>query len=741
MSKDQVSGPPVPTGNHFGTIGGVFTPSILTIFGVIMFMRAGHVTGKAGVIGALLILVVSKAITTLTSLSISAISTNTAVRGGGAYFLISRTLGPEFGGTIGIALFLAQSLSVPFYILGFGEALIRTYPGLRDSFLWITLSTAAILFIITWVGAGWAIKAQYFIMAVLFLSIVAFLGGSFSRFEIEIFKTNLQPDADSDFWRLFAVYFPAVTGIMAGINMSGDLKDPMRSIPRGTLAAIAVGFVVYALEIIALGGSASRQDLIDRPYEVLKDHALLNSGFLVAAGVYSATLSSAIGSFMGAPRILQALARDHLLPIFRPFAKGTAKGDEPRRALVATMVLTIGVLLLAGNSAGGGAFNFVAIIVTMFFLLTYGMTNLAAFVESYGRNPSFRPRFRIYHWSTAMLGTVGCAGAAWLIDPISAVLAFIVVTGIYLTIQRHILDVTFGDARRGFQYSRVRKGLLHLTGKAVHPKNWRPTILVLSGRPESRPTLVLYSVWFECGRGILSLVEFLVGGQEDISGRRIDTFRKLESFVKENEIDAFPEVVVVDDFDRGVNVFLQSHSLGPIKPNIVMLGWSEDPNREAAFVNILQTVIRLGKSALVLYDQGLPAWGNRRIDLWWRGQRNGSLMIILAHMLQSNQDWENSEIRVMRAVRDEASRQEAVAELKSLIDAARVDATVEVVVSSQPFAKILHEQSEGSTVVFLGLHIGDAIDPHLFYEKTGQLLERMPTTILVASSGEADLLA
>lgn len=735
---------PERSGNRFGTFGGVFTPSILTIFGVIMFMRAGWVTGQAGVIWALWILAISKLITTLTAFSVSAICTNTRVRGGGAYFLISRTLGPEFGGTIGVALFLAQSLSVPFYILGFVEALVRTYPTLNPHFLVIALATAILLFGVTWVGAGWAIKIQYVIMAAMGLSILAFMSGLLGDFSAENLQENMEPAQQARFWTIFAVYFPAVTGIMAGLNMSGDLENPARSIPRGTFAAVAVGLIVYALQVVVMGGSAPREALIDRPYETLRDNAILGAGFLVAAGVYCATLSSAIGSFMGAPRILQALSRDELIPFLKPFATGAGKGDEPRRALILTMVITFAVLVLAGSGSGGDAFNMVAGIVTMFFLFTYGMVNLAAFVESFGMNPSFRPRFRVYHWSMALLGTLGCAWAAVLIDAKSALAAAIAVSGIYLFIRRRVLNITFGDARRGFIYARVRQGLLGLSQMPMHPKNWRPTQLVLSGNPASRLTLVQYAAWFECRRGILSLAEFVVRKPEhdDLKSEYEGTLQRLQSFVKEHELQAFPEVVVVDDFDSGVSVFLQSHSLGPIKPNIVMLGWSHLKERAASFLRILQTVTQLGKSLLVLSDRGLPPeTGKHRIDLWWRGQKNGSLMVVLAHMLAQNSTWKNAEIRVLRVVGDEGRHDQAYEALRTLIDAARVEATVEVIVSTDTFEKVLHRTSHDATVVFLGMLITDDMAPSHFQERYQGLLDGLPTTILVASSGEADLLA
>jgi amino acid transporter len=354
------------TRNRFGTFGGVFTPAILTILGVIMFMRANFVVGQAGVLGALSILVLAKTITLLTTSSIGAISTNMRVRGGGAYFLISRVLGVEFGGAIGIALFFALALSVPFYILGFAEALVRSYPFLVPHFQIITLGTAVVLFSLAYFGAGWVIKTQYIIMAFLFLAILAFLGGALVHFSFDTLQQNLFPEysptdlTDSStplftYWAIFAIYFPAVTGIDAGVNMSGDLKDPGHSIPRGTLAAVGVGFLVYFAQIIVFGGAFERQALIAAPYKLLHDSAIFGWSLLVTLGVVAAALSSALGSYLGAPRVLQAVSRDRILNFLRFFSKGSKKGNEPRRALLLTCAITIGVLLWAGNESGGRA--------------------------------------------------------------------------------------------------------------------------------------------------------------------------------------------------------------------------------------------------------------------------------------------------------------------------------------------------------------------------------------------------
>jgi amino acid transporter len=738
---------PAPASNELGTFGGVFTPSILTILGVIMFMRAGFVVGQAGIFQALLILLLAKSISTMTSLSIAAVSTNTPVSGGGAYFLISRALGPEFGGAIGIALFFAQAVSVPFYILGFTESVIRSFPEMTVHFQTIALGTACLLFVIAYVGAGWAIKTQYVIMTILGFSVLAFLGGAALRFDGQTFLGNWHSNYSlpgMSFWVVFAIYFPAVTGIMAGVNMSGDLKDPGRSIPWGTLAAVGVGLFIYGCQILLCGGAQMREQLVGSSFETLRSQALFGAGFLVVAGVFAATISSAIGSFLGAPRVLQAVARDQVIPQLRLFARGSAGRDEPRRALWLTLGIALMVILWAGGDSEGGAFNVLASVVTMFFLYTYGMVNLAAFVEGFSANPSFRPRFKYFHWVPAMLGALACAGTALLIDPKAAVAAAVFVILFYIYLRRRVLKVRFGDARWGFAFTRLRNNLLALAGLPVHPKNWRPTLLVLTGNPKERPTVATFALWIGEERGLVTLARVLVGDPEEIGHLRKPAADQLKHFLDDTGFQALTSVVVSENLDAGLAILLEGHPLGPLSPNTVVMGWSSDPERSSSFVHHLNTVRRLGMSLVLIHDKGLSQDSlNRRIDIWWRGQENGYLMILIAHLLTLNWEWSRARIRLLRLLRDEAGRQPSKEALQELVDAARVDAQAEIIVSEDPLPEVLERHSADASLVIVGFKVPEEReeDAYRFQMHFERILSGLPTTLLVSSSGEADVLA
>jgi amino acid transporter len=734
-------------GHQFSTFAGVFTPSILTILGVILFLRAGFVIGQGGILNAIWILIGAELISLTTAVSMSAIATNTPVAGGGAYFLISRALGPQFGGAIGLALFLAQALSVPFYILGFTNALMTDFTGLLPWFGAVAMGTAVVLFTLNWISSGMAIRSQYIIMTILSLAILAFMGGALLRFDINRFQENLgsgYAPPITGFWALFAIYFPAVTGILTGVNMSGDLKDPARSLVRGTMAAIVVGFVIYLLQILLCGGSMARADLIADPFGQLKGSALFGLAVLVSAGVYAATLSSAIGSFMGAPRVLQALARDRIFRVLTPFARGSREADEPRLGLLLTLALTVGIILLFSGQDAMSAFDIMAQIVAMFFLCTYGMINLAAFVEIVAGNPSFRPRFRWCHWSVSLLGFIACMVVMFLIDALAATVAVVAIGILYGILSRRVFQAAFGDARRGFQYALVVRTLQKLQGMQPDPKNWRPTFLVLARSTESHLTLMQYADWMEGGRGLVTAAQVFSGDLETYAKRVSGLRSAMESFLKVHALAVFPEIIFAENVDEGIRTVVQAHSIGPLKPNTVLVGWPRTPDRAEIFFRHLRSFTAMDKSVAVVVDKGLPAPIRqlRRIDIWWRGQENGSLMATLAHLLTLNWHWRHSQIRILRHIGDAAGRDSSREAVKGLVEASRLRAEARVVVSSDPFPTVFRQHSAKADVVFMGLQPpAEDLDAQASYRNLTHLLDAMPTAILVHSTGDADLFA
>ncbi|WP_428264837.1 amino acid permease [Haliangium sp.] len=747
---------------RFGTVGGVFTPCVLTILGVIMFMRTGDVVGHVGLWRALVILAMAKAITTLTTMSLSAIATNTEVRTGGVYFMISRTLGPDFGGAIGLTLFVSQAVSIAFYVIGFTEAFFGIFagPGSTLSQLAADLpiqqltSTAIIclIFFVTFKGADVAIRVQYPILAVLLASVVGFLVGGALAFDAEHFSANLgaNPDSTAGFWILFALFFPAATGITAGANMSGDLKDPARSIPRGTLLAIGFTAVVYLLQIILMAGFGAQSSLgsftdsgglLDGPaaFRALTDMSLV--GPLVVAGVFAATLSSALGSFLGAPRILQAMGKDRLFAGLGYFGHGHGPSDEPRRATVLSLAIAVVIVWLGGLNA-------VAQVISMFFLIAYGMINLSAFVEGRGGNPSFRPRFRLFGWPAALAGAVGCGVAMVKIDETYAIVAMIIAASIYFAL-RGRTSSNWGDAKRGYVFSRTRQNLLTLESMTPDPKNWRPVLMVLTENADREQKLVQCASWLESGRGLLSVLEIASERELDVSARldiRHHHIQRIRGILHEHEVVGFADSVVVPDAIEHLDAVVQAYSIGSLRPNTLMVSIPppSQTERRARIGSMLAALAPFGLN-VVLYKGGRVEESRRRrgkqIHVWWHGQRNGSLLALFAYLASCHSHWSKATIRMLRVVKSDEEHLEAEQSMTELMAAARLAVHVEVVLSQRPVSELIVERSGEADLVMLGLRQRDVTDFESFVTDRDPLLMQLPPTLLVLSNGEADLLA
>jgi len=745
--------------NQFGTFKGVFTPVVLTILGVIMFMRTGYVVGYAGLVSALVILAIAKLITTLTTLSLSAIATNLDVRVGGVYFMISRVLGPDFGGSIGITLFVAQAVSIAFYTIGFTEAGFDVLASFVSADMVASLEAAHVpelvstlvvggLFLVTFKGADVAMKAQYAVLAVLLLSVVAFLVGGVMHFDADVLAANMTGDytpTDADqgktltFMVMFAIFFPAATGITAGANMSGDLEDAGKSIPSGTLVAILFTAAVYALQIFLVAGGTPREALKADPFGALQQMSVF--GPLVVLGVFAATLSSALGSFLGAPRILQAMGQDKLMKSFEFFGKGSGPANEPRRATVLSLLLAIGVIW-------AGDLNAVAEIISMFFLIAYGMINLSAFVESRSGNPSFRPRFRWFHWWTGLGGALACVVAMFEVNQRYAMVAIAITGMIYFYLKKRDIQTNWGDAKAGYIFQSTRNNLLYLETAKFHPKNWRPILAVVSPDPLQERRLIQLGSWLEARRGLYTVAEIHAAADPDIHERLAYRKRRRDELARHFEaldMVAFGEVVVVDDYNVGFTTFLQSYSISGLRPNtlLVSLPDARDAHGREQFRETASILRAFDFNTLLLKPGEMVLNKPQRvIDLWWRGSRNGSLMALLAYLMKQDAAWRSAKIRIFRAVPEAAAEAEAHRHLDRLLANARIEAEVHVFHTQEAPSRFIPERSAGvADMVMLGLSSGDLEDFPGYLDNMDPLLSALPTTLLVWSNGEADLFA
>ena len=715
--------------NSFGTFGGVFTPCVLTILGVIMFLRFGSVVGQAGLWAALLIVLASKVITLLTTLSLSAIATNTKVEGGGAYFLISRSLGPEFGGAIGLLFFGAQALSVAMYVIGFSEALMGYLPAGTSPTLVASITNVLVCVCVA-IGAGWTLKLQFFILATVIASLFSFYAGAWESFDMAQLRANSGTafTAGESFWTMFALFFPAVTGIMAGANMSGDLRDPAKAIPVGTIAAVIVTGIVYCTQAVMLAGARDRSDLISNNL-IISDIAVLPA--LIAAGVFAATISSALGSMMGAPRILQSLARDRLFRRLDPLGAGSPRDGEPRRAIFATFLISQAGILLAD-------LNTIAPLITMAFLVTYGLLNLATFYESTAKNPSYRPQFRFCHWSTSLAGAIGCGLVMLLIDWRWACVATTMVVVLHYHLSRADLGANWGYLTSGLLFERTRRNLLKLEDELYHPKNWRPFVLALSGGGFSRLHLVVFGTWLTSETGVLTLGQVISGDLVDHRDRRRSQETILHGMIKEQQLSAFPAVVVAPDYTAGIEALVQCQGLGRLRPNTVLLGCPLTEDRMEIFGGLLRNLEGLGRSVVVLRRTDEPAndWSAPigTIDIWWRGRDNGELMVLLAHVMLQHPEWRGRKLRLLRVVENEAAIEEVHLHLEGLLKEARITGTPKVVVSKDPSSAI-QTTSRDAAFVFLGMRPPEVGSEVEFFHRTEALVGNLERVALVRSAG------
>lgn len=721
------------TATKFGTFGGVFTPCTLTILGVIMFLRLGQVVGQAGVLHAILIIICAKLITTLTSFSLSAIATNTRVKGGGAYYLISRSLGVEFGGAIGVFFFLAQAISVSMYVIGFTEAFLSAFPGAQWSFRTVATTVNIVVFVSVFIGAGWTIRVQYGILAILILSIGSFFTGAVADASLETLNNSMLPaylKGDS-FFTMFALFFPAVTGIMAGANMSGDLEDPGRSIPAGTLSAIAFTAVIYVGMALLLSASRTQGVLIADPFVV---KTIAWSPVLINAGVFAATLSSALGSMMGAPRILQAFANDDIFKSIRKFGRGSGRSNEPRRATILTCLIAQGGILL-------GDLDAIAPVITMFFMITYGTLNLACFYESITRNPSYRPRFRFSHWSTALTGALGCLLVMFLMNPIWALVAVLAMTALYAFISRSEIISRWGDVTSGVAFERARKALLKLEDEKYHPKNWRPSILALSGGAWKRYHIAEYAYWLTAERGVLTLGHILTGDVEDRLVRREQAEKLLRKFIHDEALEAFPVVVVEEDMGEAIKALLQCHGIGGIRPNTVLLGWSQDPKRQATFCETLRLSQSLQRSILIVKcNEEEERWTapEGSVDIWWRGPKHGALSLLLAHLLIQSHEWRRRKIRLLCTVPPKADSENLALELRDMLNTARIEAGVHVFITDDPLWEIA-KQTGNSALLFVDFTPPEQDEEADFMKSVADIVQIPTNVILVYNTGGVSL--
>ncbi|OWB83996.1 hypothetical protein B5S33_g2632 [[Candida] boidinii] len=584
-----------------GTIGGVFIPTVLNVLSILMFLRFGFIIGQMGILGTLLLLFLSYGIDLLTTLSVSAIATNGTVRGGGAYYMISRSLGVEFGGSIGLIFYIGQVLNSSLNVAGFIEPLLFNFneeDGAMNQILpigyWWQLLYCTIFLLactcVSLIGSSTVSKTGSFLTIILITATLSVpisaifvkpfdvpeLNTHYTGLSYKTFKENLLPHftkgaagsqrkAVETFNDLFGIFFPATAGIFAGASMSGDLQNPSKSIPKGTLWGLLLTFTCYALVIVSMGASIPR-DFLHKDVQVIQTVNL--STVLVLLGEASTSLFSVIVGIVGAAKVLQAIARDEILPGLKLFAIGDKKSDDPIYGILFTWLLT--QLFLFAD------INQIATFITMAFLMTFIVTNLACFLLKLGSAPNFRPSFKYFSNKTALLGTILSGIAMIIVDGISAILIFLILIFLILFIHYISPPKQWGDVSQSLIYHQVRKYLLKLRQDNV--KYWRPQVLLLVDNPRTSWKLMHFCNHLKKG-GLYVLGHVLT--TTTFQDRIHELQKQKNAWVKLRDlsnIKAFIQVAVAPSFTWGVrDVFLGS-GLGGMRPNICVIGFYDLSN-------------------------------------------------------------------------------------------------------------------------------------------------------------------
>lgn len=723
-----------------GTFAGVFTPSILTILGIILFLRMGFVVGNAGLTRSLVIIAIATAVSALTSISLAAIATNIEVKGGGDYYLISRTLGVEFGGAIGIVLFLAQSVSVAFYAVGFGEVTadvvgIESPVGIQL----IAAGAVLALFVLAWAGADIATRFQFVVMAVLIAALVSFYAGAFGTAESTMLSEGLSPAAGAlGFWAVFAIFFPAVTGFTQGVSMSGDLADPARSLPRGTFAAVGISTVVYVTVAILLAAAVPQTALIDDTGQAMRDVGLI--GPLITLGVIAATLSSAMASFLGAPRILQSLAADRVFPVLHVFAKGHGPTSNPRRAVL----LSLGIALL---TLGLGGLNAIAAVVSMFFLISYGMLNYATYWEARANSPSFRPTFRYFDQRLSLAGAAISLFVMLAINALAGAIALIVLFSIYQYLSRRRRIDRWADAAPSHSFQRAKESIRALSHEEMHARNWRPQVLAFSADPNRRKRLMQFGSWLEGGSGLTAVFRIMQGKGALMRRERDQEQERLEREISDLGLDVYGRAVLAADGMEALPVVIQSFGIGGLGANTALFGWPENAEQERRllYVRSLRDVARLGVN-IVAMSSDEQRWGamagrdrkSRRIDVWWNDDDSSRLAVLAAYLFTRTPDWAHSAIRVLTsAPADEASA--ARSALSHLLTEARIPAQTTCLIDADARTIVNTCADAAIVMVPMRIHRDETLGP--CGQDLDALLQRLPLTAALLAAQPVDLLA
>uniref|UniRef100_A0A3B3UN52 Solute carrier family 12 member 5b n=1 Tax=Poecilia latipinna TaxID=48699 RepID=A0A3B3UN52_9TELE len=788
-NNEEGSRPSKKPAPQLGTLMGVYLPCIQNIFGVILFLRMTWMVGIGGVFGSFIIVFMCCSTTMLTAISMSAIATNGVVPAGGSYYMISRSLGPEFGGAVGICFYLGTTFAGAMYILGCIEILliyivpqaaIFKIEGLEGPEAEIALlnnmrvyGTIVLSFmaIVVFVGVKYVNKLALVFLACVILSILAVYAGiimtaldyftnlynetittkmwrSFcdsdslnatcdeyfinnnvtemqgipgvasgilaenlfgnylekgmivekrgisSNVDPEIPTTNANryvlADITSFFTLLVGIYFPSVTGIMAGSNRSGDLRDAQKSIPIGTIAAITTTSTVYMSCVILFGACIEGVVLRDKFGEGVNGNLVIGtlawpSPWVIVFGSFFSTCGAGLQSLTGAPRLLQAISRDGIIPFLRVFGHGKANGEPTWALLLTASICEIGIIIASLDS--------VAPILSMFFLMCYMFVNLACALQTLLRTPNWRPRFKFYHWALSFLGMSLCLSLMFICSWYYAIVAMGIATCIYKYIEFCGAEKEWGDGIRGISLSAARFALMRLEEGPPHTKNWRPQILVLvsmdAEQNVEQPRLLSLTNQLKAGKGLTIVGTAVQGTFLDSYSEAQRADQSLRKLMETERVKGFSQVVVSSNMRDGTSHLIQVGGLGGLKHNTVMVSWPQNwkqPECYQQFRNFIETVRETTIASLALLVpkniSSYPSNGERftegHIDVWWI-VHDGGMLMLLPFLLRQHKVWRKCKIRIFTVAQMDDNSIQMKKDLITFLYHLRIDAAVEVV--------------------------------------------------------------
>jgi len=720
---------------NFGTLP-VFMTTISTILGAILFLRFGYAVGHTGFIGAIGIVALGHLVTIPTALAVAEIATNQKVLGGGAYYIISRSFGLNIGAAIGITLYLSQAISVAFYIIAFGEAFQPVINWLSESCNIVIpdkrlITVPAMLILAALIltrGANLGMKALYFVVALLFTSILFFLAGKSTGEEIN-FTLNSRISGADPFFYVFTIIFPAFTGLAAGLGLSGDLKNPTRSIPNGTLWATLAGMLIYIVVAYKLTISAS-------PEELANDQLIMQRiavwGPIIPIGLAAATISSALGSIMVAPRTLQAIGLDNIFPtkfVNDWFSKGRPISNEPFNSSLITILIAFAFVLV-------GELNFVAQAISMFFMVTYGAICTISFLEHFAADPSYRPTFRS-KWYISLIGAIFSIWLMFKMNGLYAVVSLFIMGMIYYSVTSYSKEKKgLGKLFRGvvFQLSRQLQIFAQRADKEDPDKYWRPFVICISQDTFVRRSAFDVLRWLSLKYGFGTYIHYIEGYlSKETNQNSKEILKKLINLAAGSRNRVYLDTIISPSYTSAIAQVIQLSGISGKGNNMILFEFSRTNPEALSEVLKNHRLLETTNFDICVLNTSYKSFGYKKdIHIWISimDYENANLMILLGYIILGHPEWRKGQIKIFAMhTPDELDRKRS--DLLDLIKSGRLPispANVELIPADPEISpkEIISQKSLDADLTIVGFRSelikAEGIKIFTGYEDIGNIL-------------------